>query len=88
MIPFVLGIICGVAASVLFSAICKLAKSMGNTSRMEERWEKENDENNRCTVQGLPEQEKRMPSALHEIHRLEEEAIRRERIFESRERDA
>ena len=87
MVPFVLGIICGVAASVLFGAVCKLAKSMGNTSRMEERWERERDENNRCAVQGLSEQEERMPSALYEVLRLEEEAIRRERILEARERD-
>ena len=88
MVPFVLGIICGVAASVLFGAVCKLAKSMGNTSRMEERWEKENDENNRRTLQGLPGQAERMSSALFEIHQLEAEAIRRERLNESREGDA
>lgn len=88
MVPFVLGIICGVAASVLFSAICKLAVSRGNLSRMEERWEKEKDEDDRCTMQGLSGQAERMSSALFEIHQLEAEAIRRERLNESREGDA
>ena len=86
MIPFVLGIICGAAASVLFDAICRLAKSMGYTSRMEERWEREKNEGNGCTVHELSEQAERLSSALFELHRLEAEAVRREGKGEAGER--
>lgn len=84
MIPFVLGIICGVASAVMLWALCR---AMSNMDRLEERWmrEKEEDEIIRFTVHELQEQETGMSSALRELHRLEEEARRREGRSEARE---
>ena len=84
MIPFVLGIICGVASAVMLWALCK---AMSNMDRLEERWmrEKEEDEIIRFTVQGLQDKEAGMSQTLRELHTLEAEAVKREKRSESRE---
>jgi hypothetical protein len=51
-------------------------------SREEETWV----ENIGCTMQGMSDEEERMPSTLRELHRLEEETERVERKSEARER--
>lgn len=80
MIPFTLGFIGGFAFAVLLLTIFIVVKAGSLRSREEEAWV----ENIGCTMQGLPESQERLPSALREVHRLEEEAFRRKREAESR----
>ena len=74
MIPFILGIICGVALMLLIISIYAVMRASSKRSREEEMW----DEALRCTMQGLQEKEAGMSHTLQELHRLEEEAVRRE----------
>ena len=80
MIPFILGFIGGFAFAVLLLTIFIVVKAGSLRSREEEAWV----ENIGCTMQGLSESQERMPSALQELHRLEEETFRRKREAESR----
>ena len=80
MIPFILGFICGFAFSVLITIICVLCKASSMKSREEEQW------GEGCTMQGLAGKETGMPQTLRELHRLEEETIKREGKCEARER--
>ena len=82
MIPFTLGFIGGFAFAVLLLTIFIVVKAGSLRSREEEAWV----ENIGCTMQGLSDQTERMPSALRELHRLEEETERAERKSEARER--
>lgn len=82
MIPFTLGFIGGFAFAVLLLTIFIVVKAGSLRSREEETWV----ENIGCTMQGLSDETKRMPSALRELHRLEEETERAERQSEARER--
>lgn len=74
MIPFTLGFIGGFAFAILILSIVAVAKASSRASREEERW----DETDGCTMQGLQEKEAGMSHTLQELHRLEEEAVRRE----------
>ena len=74
MIPFILGFIGGFAFAVLLLTIFIVVKAGSLRSREEEAWV----ENIGCTMQGLSESQERLPSALQELHRLEEDAIRNE----------
>lgn len=74
MIPFILGFIGGFAFAVLLLTIFIVVKAGSLRSREEEAWV----ENIGCTMQGLSDETERMPSALQELHRLEEDAIRNE----------
>ena len=69
MIPFILGFIGGFAFALLLLTIFIVVKAGSLRSREEEAWV----ENIGCTMQGLSESQERLPSALQEIHRLEEE---------------
>lgn len=69
MIPFTLGFIGGFAFAVLLLTIFIVVKAGSLRSREEESWV----ENIGCTMQGMPDEEDRMPSTLRELHRLEEE---------------
>lgn len=82
MIPFTLGFIGGFAFAVLLLTIFIVVKAGSLRSREEEAWV----ENIGCTMQGLSDETERMPSALRELHRLEEETERAERQSEARER--
>lgn len=82
MIPFILGFIGGFAFAILLLIIFVVVKADSLRSREEEAWV----ENIGCTMQGLSDETERMPSALREIHRLEEETERSERKSEARER--
>ena len=81
MIPFVLGFIGGFAFAVLVFVIWAVVRASGMRSREEEEFEAI-----RCTMQGLQGEGNGMPSALSEVHKLEETAVRNERICEARER--
>lgn len=81
MIPFILGFIGGFAFAVLLLTIFIVVKAGSLRSREEEAWV----ENIGCTMQGLSESQERLPSALQELHRLEEETIRREGEAKQRE---
>lgn len=74
MIPFILGFIGGFAFAVLLLTIFIVVKAGSLRSREEEAWV----ENIGCTMQGLQEKEAGMSHTLQELHRLEEEAVRRE----------
>jgi hypothetical protein len=74
MIPFTLGFIGGFAFAVLLLTIFIVVKAGSLRSREEEAWV----ENIGCTMQEMSDEECGMPQALREVHRLEEEAIRRE----------
>ena len=82
MIPFTLGFIGGFAFAVLLLTIFIVVKAGSLRSREEEAWV----ENIGCTMQGLSESQERMPSALRELHRLEEETEGAERKSKARER--
>ena len=82
MIPFTLGFIGGFAFAVLLLTIFIVVKAGSLRSREEEAWV----ENIGCTMQGLSESQERLPSALQELHRLEEETERAERKSKARER--
>ena len=69
MIPFTLGFIGGFAFAVLLLTIFIVVKAGSLRSREEEAWV----ENIGCTMQGLSDETERIPSALRELHRLEEE---------------
>ena len=69
MIPFTLGFIGGFAFAILCLMIYAVLRASSMRSREEEAWV----ENIGCTMQGLSESQERMPSALQELHRLEEE---------------
>jgi hypothetical protein len=69
MIPFTLGFIGGFAFAILLLIIFAVVKASSMRSREEETWV----ENIGCTMQGLSDEEERMPSTLRELHRLEEE---------------
>lgn len=81
MIPFTLGFIGGFAFAILLLTIFIVVKAGSLRSREEEAWV----ENIGCTMQGLSDEECGMPQALREVHRLEEEAIRREGKAKQRE---
>lgn len=74
MIPFILGFIGGFAFAILCLMIYAVLRASSMRSREEEAWV----ENIGCTMQGLSDETERMPSALRELHRLEEDAIRNE----------
>lgn len=82
MIPFILGFIGGFAFAILCLMIYAVLKASSMRSREEEAWV----ENIGCTMQDMSDQTERMPSALRELHRLEEDAERVERKSEARER--
>lgn len=82
MIPFILGFIGGFAFAILCLMIYAALKASSMRSREEEAWV----ENIGCTMQDMSDQTERMPSALRELHRLEEDAERVERKSEARER--
>lgn len=82
MIPFILGFIGGFAFAILCLMIYAVLKASSMRSREEEAWV----ENIGCTMQGMSDEEERMPSALRELHRLEEETEGAERKSEARER--
>lgn len=82
MIPFILGFIGGFAFAILCLMIYAVLKASSMRSREEEAWV----ENIGCTMQDMSDQTERMPSALRELHRLEEDAERAERKSEARER--
>jgi hypothetical protein len=82
MIPFTLGFIGGFAFAVLLLTIFIVVKAGSLRSREEEAWV----ENIGCTMQELSDEAERMPSALRELHRLEEETEGAERKSEARER--
>ena len=82
MIPFTLGFIGGFAFAILCLMIYAVLRASSMRSREEEAWV----ENIGCTMQGLSESQERMPSALRELHRLEEETEGTERKSEARER--
>ena len=69
MIPFTLGFIGGFAFAILLLTIYAVIRASSMRSREEEAWV----ENIGCTMQGMPDEEERMPSTLRELHRLEEE---------------
>lgn len=69
MIPFILGFIGGFAFAILCLMIYAVLRASSMRSREEEAWV----ENIGCTMQNMPDQTERMPSALRELHRLEEE---------------
>lgn len=69
MIPFTLGFIGGFAFAVLLLTIFIVVKAGSLRSREEEAWV----ENIGCTMQDMSDETERMPSALRELHRLEEE---------------
>ena len=69
MIPFILGFIGGFAFAILCLMIYAVLRASSMRSREEEAWV----ENIGCTMQGLSESQERLPSALRELHRLEEE---------------
>lgn len=74
MIPFILGFIGGFAFTILIFSIVAVAKASSRASREEERW----NETDGCTMHEMSDEECGMPQALREVHRLEEETIRRE----------
>ena len=82
MIPFTLGFIGGFAFAILCLMIYAVLRASSMRSREEETWV----ENIGCTMQGLSDEEERMPSTLRELHRLEEETEGAERKSEARER--
>lgn len=82
MIPFTLGFIGGFAFAILCLMIYAVLKASSMRSREEEAWV----ENIGCTMQDMSDQTERMPSALRELHRLEEETEGAERKSEARER--
>lgn len=81
MIPFTLGFIGGFAFAILIFSIVAVAKASSRASREEERW----DETYGCTMHEMSDEECGMPQALREVHRLEEETIRREGEAKQRE---
>ncbi len=81
MIPFILGFIGGFAFAVLLLTIFIVVKAGSLRSREEEAWV----ENIGCTMHEMSDEESGMPQALREVHRLEEEAIRREGKAKQRE---
>lgn len=82
MIPFTLGFIGGFAFAILCLMIYAVLRANSMRSREEEAWV----ENIGCTMQGMSDEEERMPSTLRELHRLEEETEGAERQSEARER--
>ena len=81
MIPFVLGIICGFAFTLLLISLYAVARA----SSMQSRKEEEMNETIRRTMQGLQDKETGMSQTLRELHTLEAEAVKREERSESRE---
>lgn len=81
MIPFTLGFIGEFAFAVLLLTIFIVVKAGSLRSREEEAWV----ENIGCTMHEMSDEERGMPQALREVHRLEEEAIRREGEAKQRE---
>lgn len=69
MIPFTLGFIGGFAFAILCLMIYAVLRASSMRSREEEAWV----ENIGCTMQEMPDETERLPSALQELHRLEEE---------------
>ena len=82
MIPFTLGFIGGFAFAILCLMIYAVLRASSMRSREEEAWV----ENIGCTMQEMPDETERMPSALRELHRLEEETEGAERKSKARER--
>lgn len=82
MIPFTLGFIGGFAFAILCLMIYTVLRASSMRSREEEAWV----ENIGCTMQDMSDETERMPSALRELHRLEEETEGAERKSKARER--
>lgn len=82
MIPFILGMICGFMFAVFLLGLLAVMKAGSMRSREEEAWV----EDIGRTMQGMHKEDERMPSALREIHRLEEDAVRKEGKHEAGER--